>query len=273
MVMKITFWIPNLSGTATTSERIAQCIRTGKAGEFRITDDDGHIRIMYDSPTDRQQSDFVLTIAICDEQGLCDLTCNLDASLPTMFMANSAWNAFRSVVDGCEGTICDCTGLRDPFTRFQPSAPNISIHIQSDDPFINIVNRLIQSVEDVSDTMNHLWSSTFEIDDVQDSMDVASRSLANAQSNQLYFESFVRLYRDRFDKDLLTNKEQEMTLRMQKVLIAYNAISVQQRDRYDKQQDEYNRLQDRNNRTLELMSLCALIVSALALILNLVKRF
>lgn len=268
MVMRTTFWMPNLSGTATASTRIAQCIRTGKAGEFRITNDGGRIELSYGSPLDEQQSEFVLTVTICDEHCLCDISCNLDADLPAIFMANSAWNAFRSIIDGCEGTICDCTGLREPFNRFQPSIPDIGSEL-SDDPIINIANNLIRSVEDVSDTMNHLWSSTFEINDAWDSMDIASRSLANAQSNQLYFESFVKLYGSRLNKTALTSKEREMALRMRKVMIAYDAISVQQRDRYDKQQDEYNRLQDRNNRTLGMMSLCALAISALALILNL----
>lgn len=196
--MQTVFWMPNLSGTATAAERIAHCIKPGKAGGFLISRDGDDVRLTYDSPTNEQQSEFVLTITLCDRQGLCKLCCNLDADLPAIFMANSAWNAFRSVADGCEGTICDCTGLREPFNIFQPPASS-SVHEMPDDPLICIADRLIQSVEDVSDTMNHLWSSAFEIHDAQDSMDVASRSLANARSNQLYFESFTRLYEGRFD--------------------------------------------------------------------------
>ena len=112
--------------------------------------------------------------------------------------------------------------MDDPFNKFHKMQSGY-LHRICDDDCHDIANRFIQSVEQSSDAMNYLWKE-LSVGKSKNHEKVAHESLAKAESNRVYFDSFISLYSDRFDSELLENKKREMELRIGMARVAYSTI-------------------------------------------------
>ncbi len=158
MSMELDFWIPNLSGEVATLSRLERHIVDRENEDYAVTYADGKVFISMSEDMSDVNPDFMLTVEIKDCSGRCHLTCNRDADLMPILKANRAWNIFRKMLDGCEGTVYDCSAIREPFNVFHKRLMKKRLHRISGNYYVDMANRFIQSVEDVSDTMNHIWS-------------------------------------------------------------------------------------------------------------------
>lgn len=251
MSMELDFWIPNLSAEAASISRLEKHLENDSNEYFRIVHKDKKIVVTAKEDSNGVHSDFCLNIEILDYHGRCHLNCNRNAEPASIYIANEAWNAFRRKLDGCEGTIYDCSAVREPFNVFHGSTGEFNLHKNAGNFYIDMSNRFIQSVERISDTMNHIWSDGMEIKRRRYNIDVATRSLANAKANKLYFDSFLNIYGERFPAKTTKAKIKEMEFRMKKVEIAYDAITTIRNTDYES--------------SMHTITVIALLISATAL--------
>ncbi len=255
MTMERDFWIPNLSGEVVGKERLDACLENYSGHVYVLDRGENTVKLRLRFPESSASPDFELTVKIPegDSRGMCHLECNLEPTPLNIFMANNAWKEFRSLLDGCYGAVYNCTGMDEPFNKFHKSRRG-RLHGTSVDDFHDVVNLFIQSVEQSSDTMNYLWKELKTTND-ENHERVAHESLAKAESNKLYFDSFVSLYSDHLEEDWLEQKKREMDLRIGKARIAYSTI-------YKERKNEYE------HSTVRIARI-ALIVSVVSIIMNL----
>lgn len=234
MTMERDFWIPNLSGEVSGKERLQAYIKEYSSDEFALCLNKNVVTMRLKSSPSPALIDFKLEITIPanDSKGMCHLKCNFDVTALNIYIANKAWKEFRSTLDGCYGAVYNCTGMDEPFNKFHEKQRR-NLHKTCNDDCCDIVNRFIQSVEQSSDTMNYLWKELKTVDN-KNHEKIAHESLAKAESNKLYFNSFIDLYSDRFESDWLKNKKKEMDLRIDKAKIAYSTIYKERRNEYER---------------------------------------
>ena len=256
MTMERDFWIPNLSGEVSGKKRLQACIDNYSSDTYNLILNEGRIILKMKNPPHPSFLDFEFVVTIPDDdcKGICHIGCNLDATPLNIFLANEAWKEFRSILDGCYGTVYNCTGMDEPFNKFHKKQKNY-LHETSDDDYMDVANRFIQSVEQSSDTMNYLWKK-LQTTKNKNHEKIAHESLAKAESNKLYFDSFVNLYSNHFETDWLENKKREMELRINKAKIAYSTIYKERRNEYE--------------HSTTLIALIALGISVAAIITNLI---
>jgi hypothetical protein len=233
MTMERDFWIPNLSGEVSGKERLQACIDNYSSDEYDLTLNEGQIILKPKNPPLPSFPHFELIVTIPDDdrKGMCHIECSLDATPLNIFIANEAWKEFRSALDGCYGAVYNCTGMDEPFNKFHKKQRSY-LHETNGDDYVDVVNRFIQSVEQSSDTMNYLWKE-LQTTNNKNHERIAHESLAKAESNKLYFDSFVSLYSGHFETDWLENKKREMELRIDKAKIAYSTIYKERKNDYE----------------------------------------
>lgn len=257
--MERDFWLPNLSGEVFGRERLQACLEGYSSDDFELTLNENVVmtRSKPSSFLIPASFELIMTIPVDDPRGSCHLNCNLDSTALNIFVANKAWKEFRSILDGCYGAVYNCTGMDEPFNKFHKMQSGY-LHGICDDDCRDIANRFIQSVEQSSDAMNYLWKE-LSVEKSKNHEKVAHESLAKAESNRLYFDSFISLYSDRFDPEWLEKKKREMELRIGKARVAYSTIYKERRNEYE--------------HTTIRVAMIALGVSVIATIANLIVSF
>lgn len=161
MTMERYFWIPNLSGEVSRIEHLQECVGNFLSDEYDLILENNRIKIHLKTPLAPIFSNFELQIEIPNGnfKGICYLSCNLDPEPVNIYLANDAWNKFRGTLDGCYGTVYNCTAMDEPFNKFQPYQKE-HLHSTYDNDYMDIINIFIQTVEQSSDSINYLWKNS-----------------------------------------------------------------------------------------------------------------
>ena len=195
-------WVPNISGRILSSDNIHlhfsshssySCIQYTFSCSF-----EGQI-IFVCRKSD--ESNPIARIDLIDSKGLCYIS-PMNSKLVKEELIG-VWVEFRMALDGCSGTVCDCTAMTDIF-------PLESNHI------IPIMDGFIRCAEGITDYKNHISLKRIRVSKLKDVINAQSKLYAN----KVYFDSFVRLYGDKLNPDVLQSYVEEFNLRICKFDIA-----------------------------------------------------
>lgn len=238
-------WLPSLSG------RVFEGDFTAKLSDYRITGSESQpfrfivqeehacnafITVIAQPREIDRSTDLLkdgVVIDVMDPYGICRLTSN---GSPESMMIG-AWTAFRVALDGCSSTRFTCSAMSIPIENRGPEPI----------PYESLARCFLKSMETNVDVTAYLTGGAFRWARRENPV---CKPRAESDSNTVYFEAYMDLYRDRFTDDELHRLTEEMSRRSRKAEMAYRYAECDGRHWY--------------NRTGMLVSSCALLVAVVA---------
>ena len=163
-------------------------------------------------------------INILDDGGYCsveieDKKPKLD--LRTQVLIDDVWKGFRIIMDGCSGTVCDCTAAMPIYIEADEEPDEKSIFDKIAENFIRKIERETDgAIGVVGDIINKKDSKTLEDWEI---LWKKSRELQNlTKSNHLYFGTFLEIYKEKFSRERVEKLDKMMIARCEKARISYD---------------------------------------------------
>ena len=177
-------------------------------------------------------------IEILHEGGLCSIKIIeniLKSDKGTKVWIEEVWKGFRLMVDGCSGTVCDCTAMVPVYVDpgqsvYERIAKAFLETIEYEADFANhVVGRIIRDKN--KKTINKweiLWGKANNLQNI-------------SNSNQLYFRRFLDIYKDEFTQERIVELNRKMNSWCDKAKIAYENNMRESEFGYKKAADRLNR--------------------------------
>ncbi|MCL2317532.1 MAG: hypothetical protein FWC44_00545 [Methanomassiliicoccaceae archaeon] len=196
-------------------------------------------------------------IEILHEGGLCSIKVienKLNSDKGTKVWIEEVWKGFRMMVDGCSGTVCDCTSMVPIYVD-----PGQSVHER-------IAKAFLETIEYEADFANHVVGRIIRDKNKKtpnkwEILWGKANNLQNiAHSNQLYFRRFLDIYKDEFTPERIDELNRKMNAWCDKAKIAYE-------NNMRESEFGYKRASDRLGRNRFYIAAASLAFALLAFIL------
>jgi len=238
-------WVPNIEGDVCSHEKVKTRIDNAAlacAIGDKVTVLNVFCEYSYDVSGNKitvsNDSCGTMEIEILRESGLCSLNIienKLDNDKATKIWVEEVWKGFRMMVDGCSGTVCDCTSM-------------LPIYLEPDQSiYEGIAKAFVEAMEYEADFANHVVGRIIrdknkKTPDKWESLWGKANTLQNvSKSNQLYFRRFLEFYKDEFTPERVNELNRKMDAWCDKAKIAYENNMRQSEFGYKKAADRLNR--------------------------------